>query len=126
MEAILVNLNNSKILTGCAMILMNVGGKYVSYELPKSLDILFELHWLRIVVIFCIIFIGTHDIKISFFLTLLFILVFRILLNEESPVCVIPPKYLDFNKDGIVTKEEVERAKKILYHYNNKIKDKKK
>ncbi len=124
MESTIFYLNNSKIFTGCAMMIMNIGSKYMSLDLPKSLDNIFQNVWARRIVIFCIAFIATHDIKISLFITLLFILIFRILLNENSKACILPKQYLDFNKDGIISQEEVMKAKQILSEYGKQSKNK--
>lgn len=110
-------LNNSKFFTGCTMMLMNIGGKYMGHDLPKSLDNLFKNEWLRRLVIFSIAFVSTHDIKISILITLLFILIFRILLNEKSQGCILPKEYIDFDDNGNVSYEEVIKAKEILKKY---------
>jgi hypothetical protein len=122
MEYIIYYLNNDKIFMGCSMMLMNIGGKYMHQELPKSLDKIFENKWLRRLVIFCVAFVSTRDIKISLFITLIFILLFSILLNENSKGCILPKKYLDFNDDGIISPEEIKKAKEILkkYYIKNK------
>ena len=114
MEDIILILNNNKLLTGCAMIIMNIGSKYIQTDLPKSLDNIFRHIWLRRLVVFCIAFISTHDIKISIIITLLYILLFTILLHEDSSACILPKQYLDFNKDGIISKDEIDKAKLIL------------
>ena len=119
MDSTLMFLNNSKLFNGCAMMIMNVGGKYMNLDLPHSLDNIFQNIWIRRLVIFCIAFVATRDIKISLLITLLFILIFTVLLNEKSKGCILPINYLDFNKDGVISKEEVMRAKEILAKYNN-------
>lgn len=121
MEQIIFNLNNSKFFTGCAMMCMNIGSRYITMDLPHSLDNLFKHIWLRRLVIFCIAFVATHDIKISLLITLIYILLFSLLLNEKSKVCILPNKYLDLNKDGMISKEEIDRAKKILSDYQKLI-----
>ncbi len=121
MEPALIYLNNNKVFAGCAMMLMNIGSKYVGLDLPRSLDNIFKNSWIRRIIIFCIAFVATHDIKISIFITLLFVLIFRILLNENSKGCILPKKYLDFNKDGLVSENEIIKAKEILSKYKKQI-----
>ena len=113
MEYALANLNNSKIFAGCTMLLMNIGGKYIATDLPKSLDKIFSNIWVRRFVIFCIAFIATRDIKISIFITLIFIIVFTILLNENSMSCILPKEY----KSTKITQREADEAKKTLEKY---------
>jgi len=117
MDIIFQCLENSKIFTGCAILFMNIGGKYVSKDLPKSLDVLFENIWLRRLVLFFIVFMTIRDIKKSLLITLIAIILFNHLLNENSPNCILPQKYLDFNKDGKVSDNELERAKNILLEH---------
>jgi hypothetical protein len=100
---------------------MNVGSRYIGMDLPKSLDNIFQHVWLRQLVVFSIAFVATHDIKISIFITLLFILIFTILLNENSKGCILPKHYIDFNKDGKISDDEIARAKKLLNDNTKKI-----
>jgi hypothetical protein len=76
-------INNNKLLGGCAMILMNIGSRYIIADLPKNLDRIFESMWMKRLIVFCIAFIATRDIKIAFFITLLFIILFNYLLHEK-------------------------------------------
>ena len=103
-----------KIFTGCAIILTNIGSKYIQRDLPKSLDNIFDNIWFRRLIIFCLIFISTRDIKISILITILYILIFTTLLHENSKACILPKKYLDFNKDGIVSEDELIKARQLL------------
>jgi len=121
------HLNNSKILVGFALILINVGSKYISYDLPKTLDNIFKHSLLRKIVVFSIVFISTRDIKISLLITLLYILLFSILLHEDSDLCILPEQYLNFKKDfdlnddGKISKDEIETIKKIIKQYKTNV-----
>jgi hypothetical protein len=84
------SISNNKIFIGFIMILLNIGGRYLSMELPKNVERFFENSWMRILIVFCISFMGTRDIKISVVITLLFILIFKFLLHEESVCCIVP------------------------------------
>lgn len=119
MDNLLFNLNNSKIFTGLAMITMNIGGRYLHLDFPKSLDYLFKNQLLRSLVVFCVVFISIHDIKLSILLTLIYLLIIKVLLNENSRACILPKKHFDFNNDGNITSEEVIKAKEILNKYRN-------
>ena len=117
MESIILNLNNSKLFVGCSLILMNIGSRYIIHDLPKTLDNIFKHNILRKLVIFCIIFVAIRDIKMSILITLLYVLIFNILIHEKSAACILPNHYLDFNGDGEVSPEEIEKAKAILSKY---------
>ena len=119
----LSQLNNSRLFTGIVMIIMNVGGKYVSKDIPKNADKIFS-HWImRIAIVFCISFAATHDIITSSYITAFFFIIFKILINEEHILCVVPKNIieLDQNDDGRVTMDELIRAQKIVDNYKSKL-----
>jgi len=105
-------LNNSKIFVGCIMLLMNLGGRYIAHELPSNIDEILNRKWVRILIICSIIFVATRDIKISILLTLLFVLVFKFLLDNSSKFYILekPPA----NK---VSKVEAIKAYKVLREF---------
>ncbi len=86
---ILELLNNNKLFTGCVMIIMNVGGRYIATDLPSNMDKIFANIWVRRLVVFCVAFIATRDIRIAIFITLMFILVFHYLLNEKNEMNIL-------------------------------------
>lgn len=109
-------LNNSKILGGIAMILMNLGGRHIVKDVPEFFDDLFENKIIRTIVVFCIAFVATKDIKIALLITLIFILLFTYLLKETSNACIIPKKLLKKRK---VTKKEYIEALDIIKKYRS-------
>ena len=72
-------------------------------------------------IIFIIIFVSTKDIKTSILITLLFVLLFKFILDENSKFCVVKKE----NKKTI-SKETVNKAYQILKKYKeeNNIEDK--
>ena len=118
MEVLLQNLNHNKLFSGCLMLLMNIGGRYIAMDIPKTTDNLFKNKFLRYMVVFAISFIATHDIKISILLTLLFILIFKFLLDNKSKSCILPKTYLNEEKDEKdITENELKYASEILKKY---------
>ena len=72
------------------MLLMNIGSRYLYMEFPKSIDHLFvNYRILRWLVVFSIAYIATKKIKLSLLLTLIFILVFKYILNNDKKTCII-------------------------------------
>ena len=63
---------------------------------------------------------GTRDILIALAVTAIFNVFFDYLLNEESKLCIVPKKYieyeniLDLDGDGEVTEDEINKATEIL------------
>jgi hypothetical protein len=82
-------LNNNRLFGGVLMLLMNLGSKYISVDVPDEVEEMFQTVWFRRFFVFCVAFISTRDIKISIFITLLFVLVFNFLLNKKSKSSII-------------------------------------
>tara|TARA_B100001093_G_C26523709_1_gene882878 strand:+ start:275 stop:658 length:384 start_codon:yes stop_codon:yes gene_type:complete len=108
------NLNNSKFFAGILMILMNLGSKYISLELSESQDEFFSNVVIRRIMIFTVVFIATKDIIVSFIITACFIILVSGLFNQDSKYCLIRN---NSPKTKIISKEQVEKAKKIIMKY---------
>ena len=114
--SIIYNLNNSKYFAGILMILMNLGSKYISLELSETQDEFFSNIVIRRMMIFTVVFIATKDIIISLIITACFIIIVSGLFNESSKFCLIR----NVNpKTKIISKEQVEKAKRIIQRYEN-------
>ena len=105
-------LNTNKIFAGCIMLLMNLGGRYITNELPENMEKIFDRPWIRRLIIFSLFFFATRDIKISILLTLGFILTFKFLLDEKSRFCIL--NKLSENK---VSKKDAVEAYQVLQNY---------
>jgi hypothetical protein len=107
-------LNSSKIFAAFIMLLMNLGGKYLAYEIPENIEHIFSHPWVRRLLIFSLFFFTTRDVKISILLTLIFILLFKFLLDKNSRFCIL-------QKDNLVTKREAYSAYKTLKDYQKQL-----
>mgnify|MGYP003641857991 CR=1 FL=1 len=113
-------INNSKLFAGLVMIMLNIGSKYITIKLSKSQEQYLRNSIARQLLIFSIVWMGTRDVILSFFLTATFIVLTDHLFNEESQYCVIPASMknyahiLDENNDNYVSKEELEKAMKLV------------
>jgi len=116
-ENIMNVLNNSKIFVGCIMLLMNLGGRYIAHELPSNIDEILNRKWVRILIICSIIFVATRDIKISILLTLLFVLVFKFLLDSSSKFCILNMTESESKKS--ISKVEALKAYTLLREYQS-------
>lgn len=108
------NINTSKYMAGLMMILMNLGGRYISAEISEFQEEFFESPYVRRVFIFVVCFIATRDVQVSLILTIIFIVLVSGLLNENSKYCILPIKK-NINK---ITKEEYIYAQSIINKYN--------
>ena len=111
---IIQSLNNSKFFAGILMILMNLGSKYISLELSETQDEFFSNIVIRRMMIFIVVFIATKDIITSLIITACFVIMVSGLFNENSKFCLIKN---NCKQTKVVTKEQVERAKKVLKKY---------
>ena len=111
---IIYNLNNSKFFAGILMILMNLGSKYISLELSESQDEFFSNIIIRRIMIFTVVFIATKDIIVSIIITACFVILVSGLFNQNSKYCLIKN---NSPQTKIITKEQVEKAKKIIMKY---------
>lgn len=84
------SLNQSKLLLGIAMLLLNVGAKYVDLRFSKTQEQALRNGLAREMIIFAIVFMATHDIVTSLLLTGAFVVLADYLFNEQSRFCVIP------------------------------------
>jgi len=116
----LEDITSSKYFTGVLMILLNIGSKYAQIELSKTQQDFFKSSIFRQLLIFTVAWSATKDIYASIVLTAAFHILTNYLFNEKCKYCIIPKKYqsldvvLDLNKDGQVSKAEIDTAVKIL------------
>ena len=116
----LKHINESKFVIGIAMILLNIGSKYVDFKFTKSQEQLLRNGIAREILIFTIVFMGTRDIMYAILLTGAFIILSEHVFNEKSEYCLVPDQFkkisalIDTNGDGIVSPEEEAKALMVL------------
>jgi hypothetical protein len=119
-ETYLKHINESKFVIGLAMILLNIGSKYVDFKFTKTQEHMLRNGIAREILIFTIVFMGTRDIVHAILLTAAFIILSEFLFNEKSKYCVLNKRMqkiialVDTNNDGIISPEEEQRALDIL------------
>lgn len=113
----LKQLNKSKYVAGVAMLMLNIGSKYITIGLSKSQEDYLTSVIARQLLIFSAVFIATKDLFISLVLTLMFIFFADYIFNENSNLCILPKQlisHIDTNDDGIISDKELENAIKVL------------
>merc|ERR1711988_1074333 len=83
-------LNNSKLFSAFIMIIMNLGSKYISFDLSNFHEKILSNFIVRKLAIFAIFWSATRDIKLSLVLTLAFSFIISGLFNDKSSLCLIP------------------------------------
>lgn len=110
------HINESKFLIGIAMILLNIGSKYVDFKFTKAQEQMLRNGIAREILIFTIVFMGTRDITYAILLTAAFVILSEFILNDKSKYCLMPDKMkeivaaIDANGDGIISPEEEAKA----------------
>ena len=107
--------NSNKFLAGIALLMLNLGSRYLIIDISKSTEQLLKLTIIRRFTIFCIFFIGTRNITISFILTGVFIIFSSGLFNDKSKYCILPKKL----KETEIETKEYQKALDIVERYNN-------
>jgi hypothetical protein len=87
---IIYNLNTNPYLIGILMLLLNLGGRFLSLELTKKQEEFLQQRWIRPLIFFTVIFVATRNLAVAFWVTILFFIIIWILANEKSPFCLIP------------------------------------
>lgn len=108
------SINESKFMMGIAMIVLNLGSKYIMMELSETQEELMANKMFRRFIIFTIAFIGTRDILVSLGVTAIFVLLVSNIFNEDSKFSVVKKKKKPFKQ---VSKNDYLKALKIMELY---------
>jgi len=108
--------NENKFFFGLAMILFNMGSKYLVMDISKSHESFLKSTIVRRLTIFCMFFVATKDVYASMIMTAVFVIFALGIFNEKSSVSILPASLFDDH----VTKDEYELAKDIIGKYEKK------
>jgi hypothetical protein len=92
-------LNNSKIFAGFMIIVLNIASKFVTIKLSKSMESYLKYTFSKQILVFAIAWMGTRDIYIAFFISVLFIICMDYLFNEESRFCCLPESFTSYHSN---------------------------
>ena len=120
LQSTIKNINQSKLLIGIAMLLLNVGAKYVDLRFSKTQEQALRNGLAREMIIFAIVFMATHDIITSLLLTAAFVILADYLFNDKSKFCIIPEQLqriamiVDVDGDNRISPIEERNAIEVL------------
>jgi hypothetical protein len=66
-----------------------LGGKHIAMNLTPEQEKLMGSLWIRPIIIFCLCFVATRNVVTAFWLTVIFMLVFYVIIYEASPFCLL-------------------------------------
>jgi hypothetical protein len=126
-------LNQSKIFAGIMIVIVNIASKFVTFKVSKTVEAYLKFTFSRHLLVFAATWLGTRDIYIALFMTLLFVIMIDFLFNEKSRFCCLPESFVNQHLsklEGLETQmptaEEIVKAKIILEKANAKEEDEEK
>jgi hypothetical protein len=111
-------LNNSKVLAGISLILMNLGSKNIVADLGVVHNKILSHQIVKKIVIFAMFFVATRDVVIAFMLSVAYVVIFDGLLHEKRKTCIIPQRFIDNAYKQVITREDYLRALDVIKNYN--------
>ena len=78
------DINMNPYLLGIAYIMLNLGGRFMVLSITPAQEAFLQNIVFRPLLLFCIMFIGTRNLVVAFWLTLVVLIVLHYLLNEQS------------------------------------------
>ena len=80
--------NTNPYFIGLMMLILNLGGRFISLEVTKKQELFLQHPWVRRVLIFTVLFVATRNIWVAFWMTLTVVLFLGYLFNENSSLCI--------------------------------------
>ena len=80
--------NSNPYFIGIMMLILNLGGRFISLEVTKKQEQFLQLPWVRRGLIFTVLFVATRNIWVAFWATVTVILFLGYLFNENSALCI--------------------------------------
>ena len=102
-------LNESKLLAGIFIVLINISSKFVDIRLSKPMEAYFRHTFSRHALVFAIAWMPTRDIFLSLVISAIVIFVIDHLVNDSSPWCALSEQFT-----GMQLNKEKEREEKEL------------
>lgn len=87
-DAFLQIFNTNPYFIGIMMLILNLGGRFISLEVTKKQEQFLQHPWVRRVLIFTVLFVATRSIWVAFWTTVTVVVLLGYLFNENSALCV--------------------------------------
>jgi len=88
LDSILHLFNSNPYFIGLMMLILNLGGRFIGMEVTKQQEQFLQHPWVRRVLIFTVLFVGTRNVWVAFWATLVVVLLLGYLFNENSAMCL--------------------------------------
>ena len=115
----ILDLNTSKMFAGLMIITLNIASKFVTFKFGKTAEMYLKYTFSRQILVFAMAWMGTRDIYVAGGLTLVFIVIFDFLFNENSSLCVLPNELKEYyqNIDEDISHDDYVKAKTTVDKY---------
>jgi hypothetical protein len=80
--------NQNPYFIGIMMLILNLGGRFISLEVTKKQELFLQQPWVRRILIFTVLFVATRSIWVAFWATVTAVLFLGYLFNENSSLCL--------------------------------------
>jgi hypothetical protein len=87
-DSFLQMFNTNPYFIGIMMLILNLGGRFISMDVTKKQEQFFQHPWIRRILIFTVLFVATRNIWVAFWLSFFVILFLGYLFNENSALCI--------------------------------------
>ena len=87
-DAFLQVFNTNPYFIGIMMLILNLGGRFISLEITKKQELFLQHPWVRRVLIFTVLLVATRSIQVAFWATVTVVLLLGYLFNENSALCI--------------------------------------
>lgn len=88
LDSFLQIFNTNPYFIGLMMLILNLGGRFISLEVTKKQEQFLQLPWVRRILIFTVLFVATRSIWVAFWSTVTVVLFLGYLFNENSALCI--------------------------------------
>lgn len=115
----ILDLNTSKMFAGLMIITLNIASKFVTFKFGKTAEMYLKYTFSRQILVFAMAWMGTRDIYVAAGLTIIFIVIFDFLFNENSSLCVLPNELKEYyqNIDEDISHDDYVKAKTTVDKY---------
>ncbi len=88
LDVLMTSINTNPYLIGIMMLLLNLGGRFLSLEISKEQEKFLSQPMVRRFFLFAVLFVATRNIVIAAALAFVVILIIGYLFNENSSLCL--------------------------------------
>lgn len=87
-DSFVMAVNANPYFIGLMMLALNLGGRFIGMELTRSQEAFLQNVWVRRLLIFVVLFMGTRNILVAFWMWLAVVFLLGYVLNENSSMCI--------------------------------------